>query len=98
MWEDDFEMVRPNPVWDLSEMIKEGDGLMIMDFHPIHIFLNSINLSNYRLVRKQGKLADVSEDLLQQYIQSGHGAGYAFQSAIEYIQKNDSIFLTDYLR
>ena len=85
MWEDDFEMVRPNSVWDLGKMIKDGSGLMIMDFHPIHIFLNSVTLATYRSVRQEGPLADLSEKSVQKYIHEGYGAGFAFRSAIQHM-------------
>jgi hypothetical protein len=59
MWEDDFEMVRPDSIWDLGGMIDRGMGLMIMDFHPIHVYLNSMTLASYRSVQAMGRLVDL---------------------------------------
>lgn len=93
MWEDDFEMVRPDGVWDLGALIDRGTGLMIMDFHPIHVFLNSMTLDTYRSVRALGRLADLSEEVVRGYVETGRGAGYAFRSAIERMRCGDTVFL-----
>jgi len=96
MWEDDFEMVRPDGVWDLGSLIDRGTGLMIMDFHPIHIFLNSVTLDTYRSVRALGRLVDLSEEVVRGHIDEGRGAGYAFRSAIERMQRSETIFLQSF--
>lgn len=96
MWEDDFEMVRPHGIWDLGRMIDRGTGLMIMDFHPIHVFLNSLTLATYRSVRAQGRLADLSEEFVRGHISTGRGAGYAFRSAIERMQGREMVFLQSF--
>lgn len=96
MWEDDFEMVRPDSIWDLGQMVDRGTGLMIMDFHPIHVFLNSVTLSTYRSVRALGRLADLPEGVVRQHIAPGRGAGYAFRSAIERMQHSDTLFLQSF--
>jgi hypothetical protein len=96
MWEDDFEMVRPDGIWDLARMIDRGTGLMIMDFHPIHVFLNSLTLATYRSVRAQGRLADLSEEFVRRHIAIELGAGYAFRSAIERMQGRDMVFLQSF--
>ena len=93
MWEDDFEMVRPDSVWDLGRVIDHGTGLMIMDFHPIHVYLNSVTLAPYHSVRALGRLADLSEDVVRGHIETGRGAGYAFRSAIERMQRSEMVFL-----
>jgi hypothetical protein len=93
MWEDDFEMVRPDGVWDLGGLIDRGTGLMIMGFHPIHVFLNSVTLATYHSVRAMGNLADLPEEAFRGHICTGRGAGYAFRSAIERMQRGDTVFL-----
>ena len=70
--------------------------MMIMDFHPIHVFLNSVTPSTYRSVRALGNLADLSEEDVRGYIAQGRGAGYAFRSAIERMQRDDTVFLQSF--
>ncbi len=96
MWEDDFEMVRPDCIWDLGKMIDRGVGLMIMDFHPIHVYLNSVTLAPYRSVRAMGRISDLSEEVVRGHIEAGRGAGYAFRSAIERMQRSDTVFLRSF--
>lgn len=96
MWEDDFEMARPNRVWDLGRLIDRGKGLMIMNFHPIHVFLNSASLTPYRLVRALGCLKDLPEDVVRGYIEAERGSGYAFRSAIERMQQAETVFLQSF--
>jgi len=86
VWEDDFEMVRPDSNWDLGAMIDRGNGLMIFDFHPIHVYLNSLDLGPYRALRALGRIADLSKNQVDAAVRSGLGARYALQSAIERMQ------------
>jgi hypothetical protein len=96
MWEDDFEMVRPDGIWDLGGMIDRGTGLMIMDFHPIHVYLNSMTLATYRSVQAMGRLVDLPEEVVRRFIETGRGAGYAFRSAIERMQRGCTVFLQEF--
>lgn len=82
VWEDDFEMVRPNSVWDLTDMIKSSAGLVVVNFHPIHIYLNSRELGPYRSVRARGNLVSLSRSQVDTEINSGEGTRSAFLSAI----------------
>jgi len=52
LWEDDFEMNKPNPYWDFSDIL-EIEGIKIFNFHPVHICLNSPNLKFYSTVKKE---------------------------------------------
>ena len=36
-WEDDFEMERATPCWQLESLLVGGSGLKVFDFHPVHI-------------------------------------------------------------
>ena len=96
MWEDDFEIVRPDSIFDLAAMIDRGSGLMIMDFHPIHVFLNSVSLSTYRLLRAMGRLEDLPEEVVRKHRNTGRGVDYAFCSAIERMQRVETVFLHDF--
>ena len=96
MWEDDFEIVRPDSVWDLGAMVDCGTGLMIMDFHPVHVFLNSLTLTTYRTLREMGRLENLPEEVVRKHINSGYGVGYAFRSAIERMQRSETVFLQSF--
>jgi hypothetical protein len=67
-----------------------------MDFHPIHVFLNSVTLANYRSLRALGCLVDLPEEVVRGHIKSGRGSGYAFRSAIERMQRSETVFLQSF--
>ena len=45
VWEDDMEFLN-NQNWSLDKL-KKNKGITILNFHPIHVFLNSSNSNNY---------------------------------------------------
>jgi len=51
VWEDDFEVERPRPIWRLREMADLP--VNVFGFHPIHIFLNSTSMDSYRRLKKE---------------------------------------------
>ncbi len=60
-WEDDFEMERANPCWELNSLIDDTEGMKVFNFHPIHIYLNSKDMSCYRRLKESiGSLVDVT--------------------------------------
>ena len=50
MWMDDGHCSRPSPPWDPGAFL-DGPGLKVFDFHPIHVYLNSVDLSAYEAAR-----------------------------------------------
>ena len=53
-WEDDFEMVQPDVHWDFPTRYGNGQGVRVFNFHPVHVFLNSPDMNNYRQYQQQG--------------------------------------------
>ncbi len=49
-WEDDISMLKNSFI--SAQGVLDVDGLKVLDFHPIHIFLNSENLERYESARK----------------------------------------------
>lgn len=47
VWEDDYEMRCPDPVWETGPLL-ESPGIKVFDFHPVHVFLNNPDLGAYR--------------------------------------------------
>lgn len=96
MWEDDFEALRPAPRWDLHALIDEWDGLAVLDFHPIHVYLNSSDMTAYGKVRRLGHLSALVEAVVKKHVCVGAGAGTAFRSAIARMQGRQATFLADF--
>jgi hypothetical protein len=81
-WEDDFEMERPEPCWS-AKCLLDRPGLRIFDFHPIHVALNSSDLSAYQdLKRAQPELARVAAEAIASRTQQGEGAGSLFAELV----------------
>ncbi|MBF0326577.1 MAG: hypothetical protein HQL42_16105 [Alphaproteobacteria bacterium] len=82
-WEDDHEMLEPNPDWSLN-WLEQASGLCILDFHPIHIALNSCSLEPYAELKRRvgGRLQDAQPHHLDGLITQGGGAATAFRRAM----------------
>ncbi len=52
VWEDDLENLRPRPIWQLDELLQQcRQGPVVLNFHPILVFLNDADVSIYRRLR-----------------------------------------------
>ena len=47
IWEDHLEIHRPDTIWDMRKVEKQTKGLKVINFHPIHLYLNSVDLRPY---------------------------------------------------
>ena len=84
VWEDDFEMERPDPCWDHKFLdATVGNSPIVMDFHPVHIYLNSKDMRNYRAIK--ANMTDLSAALpaaMDPYVGTGEGTGRMFSSLV----------------
>ena len=59
VWEDDVAM--ENGDWDLDALL-DRPGLNVLDFHPVHVALNSSSMASYRALLAGGPLQDARAD------------------------------------
>lgn len=52
-WEDDVEMEYEDPRWDAQFAIDQKAPLQVFNFHPIHIYLNSVTMGPYHRLREK---------------------------------------------
>ncbi|MFH0809865.1 MAG: hypothetical protein V2A77_05290 [Pseudomonadota bacterium] len=52
-WEDGFEMLHPRPWWDLREVLGLDGGLKVLNFHPVHLYLNLTAFSRYEDLKRR---------------------------------------------
>jgi len=53
LWEDDFAcMTVPFPLSPLPAL--DGPGIKVFNFHPVHLYLNTVRLSDYEIAKKSG--------------------------------------------
>jgi hypothetical protein len=84
-WEDDMEMENGAPRWDAGAMLDYG-GIRAIDFHPIHIWLNSREMGPYRELRDRGipHQALREEDCVP-YQNRGEGTRSTFEQLVAWI-------------
>lgn len=79
-WEDDVEMLRHVPSWELGPMLALP-GLRIFDFHPIHVHLNSADMAPYEaLKRAVPRLNEAGAADIAPHANPGVGSGTAFEA------------------
>jgi len=87
-WEDDEELNRPNPIFDIKHPSYHQPGLKIFNFHPIHIFLNSRDPDNYKKIKRKINCPKTSFKSLSPFIYNGKGIGSFFEEVLCFISKN----------
>lgn len=96
-WEDDFEMGRPNPCFEIGTILSKGAGLKIINFHPMHVYLNSNSMELYESVKEiKEDLFDLKEKDISSHINSGNGVQTMFSDTVKYLSiENTSMCLRD---
>ena len=74
-WEDDLEMQRPVPCWQLTPLLEgRQQGLKVFDFHPVHLYLNAPNMGPYQALKERvSDLSTAAPSDLAPFVQSGEG-------------------------
>lgn len=90
-WEDDFEMLTCNPHWKTITEFNHP-GLKVINFHPVHIFLNSKTMESYNMLKLQHtQLQQLQyKDISPHLINRGYGTRTMFEEIIQILQKNGS--------
>ncbi len=82
LWEDDLHLMAGGTgSFRLAEI--QSQGLCIVNFHPIHIYLNTIDFSTYTKVRALGPMQSLTAAQVEPFRNPGSGIGTVFQNALE---------------
>ncbi len=85
VWEDDFEMDCRQPSWQLKPLLT-GQGLKVLDLHPVHVFLNSSTMANYRMLKSvKPELHRCGGEDLRGLVQPGDGPRTFFLEVIDHL-------------
>lgn len=88
-WEDDDEMQQPEPCWRLGPLLRLGPGLKVFDFHPIHVFMNGADMTQYRrLTARASKLQDACEGDVSPLVRRGAGTQSLFLELVEHLSSS----------
>lgn len=73
-WEDDFEMIIPEPIFTFRHPKYHVSGLKIFDFHPIHLCLNSCSTDAYEECKaKIPCITELTAEYSNVFVNSGEG-------------------------
>jgi hypothetical protein len=79
-WEDDYEMELDPPRFGAAHIAEGAPGIRIVNFHPIHVALNSASMLNYRaLISASSPLQGSSEKDALTYRFDGAGTRTVFE-------------------
>lgn len=91
-WEDDLAMCQRNPCWTSASLLAAGSGLKIFDFHPIHIALNSPDMTAYeQLKRAAPDLVNARPTDVARNVHPGPGAGTFFAELLTAVAGLDNV-------
>lgn len=83
IWEDDYEFHTPDPIWNIAQLSAAGGGLRVLNFHPVHVFLNSSSPHAYDALRaRSDNYLGLEPDEASKFRQSGLGAATMFHSVV----------------
>jgi len=80
--------------WNDAEKHFSVPGLKIFNFHPVHIFLNSNSMNNYKELKING-YPDVKENEIQKYKNNNTGINTFFKNLIEILTNKKTHTITD---
>lgn len=86
-WSEDHEMGRDEPAWSLEPLLAD-DGLKVLNFHPIHVFLNSADEAPYRALQASSRsLLDADQAVAERHVHGGAGTLTVFEQAVEHLRR-----------
>jgi hypothetical protein len=91
-WEDDIFLFDKKNWRDTFDT----PGLKIFDFHPIHIYLNSKNMKNYKQASSEIGLENISENNIQKFInKTDIGILKEFNDVLKELEQYETLTIMD---
>ena len=87
-WTEDGEMEKEKPLFRLGDGLWEQPGIKVFAFHPIHIFLNSVSMERYNLLKQRCNIPNCPQEIAKQFVYEGRGTQTLFE---EVIKKADEV-------
>ncbi len=72
-WADDSEVFEDYPIWNISDDRLNVNGLVVFDFHPINIALNTESFERYDRLRKIRPIEKWDKDFIDEFANKGIG-------------------------
>ena len=96
-WEDDVETYEKNPDWSFKST-KNIQGLKIYNFHPIHIILNTNNMSNFKKIQNKVQTDSLNDEILQKYVNKKKGTRNMFLEIISFLQSKKTFTMKEVIK
>ena len=95
VWEDDMEMECSDASWQLDRIL-QLEGLKILAFHPVHVFLNCPTGGAYEEFRRAGSPETVPPARARRLQRAGVGPATMFAETIDYlVDKGGGVCVSD---
>ena len=86
-WSDDHEMAQADPAWSVEPLLA-GGGLKVLNFHPVHVFLNAADTAPYSAVQAaSASLRQADRAVAERHVHPGPGTRVAFDEAVEHLRR-----------
>jgi hypothetical protein len=83
-WQDELEMTRPQPIWEPDSLLNNGTGIKVFNFHPIHVYLNSIDSQPFsQIIKRIPQLLEAKPTDLNEFIHQGTGTLTLLQKLLD---------------
>ena len=96
-WEDDYEMAQIRRSWSFEEWIRGRCGMCVLDFHPIHIYLNAPDIASYEAAKHAFKtsISKLEQTMGEKLVNQSDGPRTFFEEAVEWLSRNGSARIGD---
>ena len=91
-WEDDHEMELEPPRWEAERIARLPDGIKVINFHPIHVFLNSSSMDAYRRLVAAETSTEAEEAA---FAEGGEGTRTFFEGLVAMLEDTESWRIRD---
>ena len=86
VYQDNMEMVAPDPVWSATQFLKKTAGVQMFNFHPRYIYTNAQTSRGLEAVRQANRsYTELTEADLEPLRNDGIGARTMFLSLIDHL-------------
>jgi hypothetical protein len=90
-WEDDVHCIYFNKQFDLQTLLNPISPLKVLNFHPVHIYLNTTELSDYEVAKADLK----NKDAAIKHRKNGPGIRTLFIDLLEHLKNNPPAHLLE---
>jgi hypothetical protein len=84
--------------WQKTTSWLDTAGLKVLDFHPLHIALNSLDTSQYNRMKAQFPLLTLTPENAVAYCAAGFGTSAFFDLIIQRLQREGSTTISAFAR